>query len=207
MRVDGQAFELRIRVESCARHLLRRAGYGDDEAPGPVRIARGLGLEVVEVEAEEVHGDGEVQGDALLVRRGLTREAFGWAAAHEIMEWHAHDVGHRFAHYLDKERFCDAGAAALLAPWRAFRRDVHYVGPVFDTLAASYGLSVTAAALRLGETTGTPVAVVAPLSVRVRGVPREWGTADELRRAALGPPPVGLRRTRICSERVVLRAA
>jgi hypothetical protein len=208
MGVDGHGIELRISVERCARGLLRRAGYSDDETPGPVRIAHGLGLTVLEVPADEVRGDGEVQGDTLLVRWGLSRERFNWSIVHEVMEHHAYEVGHRFAHYLDKERWCDAGAAALLAPWRAFRRDIHSFGPEFAALARSYGLSPTAAALRFGECTGTPVAVIAPLSVRVRGVPRAWGTIAEMRQAAAyGCTPSDLRRTRLCAERVVLLAA
>jgi hypothetical protein len=204
--IEGHGLGFRMSVERCARTLIHRAGFRDHETPGPVRVARGLGLNVLEVPAEEVCGDGEVQGDTLLVREGLSAAGFAAAIVHELVEHHAYASRLRFGDVVAKERWCDSVAAAIIAPFEPFSRDALLVGPEFGALAISYGLTPTSAALRFGECTGRPIAVVAPQTVRVRGIPRSWGTAEELRWAA-EVDPGELKRTRLCPERVVLRAA
>jgi hypothetical protein len=199
---------MQIEIERDARRLLGLAGFGTEDTPGPVLIAHGLCLGVIEVPAGTIGGDGEVQENTVLVREGLSPGAFAWTIAHEIWEHHTATSRRRFRHFIDKEVWCDAGAAALLAPRLAFEADARRMGPAFVELGASYGISATAAALRYGEVTGAPVAVVAPLTVRTRGLPCYWPAAPVLRRTAAEPAlPRGVRRSRLAGQRVALVAA
>jgi hypothetical protein len=126
----------------------------------------------------------------------------------------AHEIGHyllRRARFVgdDEERAADYLGAALIAPRRAFLAARRAMGDDLPNLARTFGMTETAAALRLGEVCHVPLAVVAPQTVRVRG-PEEWVWPDEstLRRWARGLAQPGIRKVRLTDDprRVVLDA-
>ncbi len=97
------------------------------------------------------------------------------------------DVAHELGHFLirragllieDEEAAANYLAGALLAPRRTFREALRTVGHRLPELAEMFAMTETAAALRIGEVEGTPIAVVAPRHVRVRG-PESWQWPDE----------------------------
>lgn len=98
----------------------------------------------------------------------------------------------------------DALAAALLAPRQQFLRALGEDGYRLPILARRFETTESCVALRAGEVTGEPMALVAPRSVRVRGAEWTWPTERELRRGSLpGVRKVSLRTER---PRFVLRA-
>jgi predicted transcriptional regulator len=190
-------------AEDVAARLLHRAGYDLDDAPGPVRIAHGLGVEILRVAPEECWGRGEAARDCdlIYVRAGLAPEELAFTIAHEVMEWHLARAPHPLAHGPQKEAFCDIGAAALLAPRRAFYEDARHHGPDLSRLGRRYGITQSCAALRYGEVTGAPTALVAPMTVRLRGLPWGWPPRAQMRRLACLPAMPGMIRTRLGDDR------
>jgi len=125
-------------------------------------------------------------------------------------------VGHELAHWLmdlcgvknddNEEAAADYLAAALLAPRETFRAALRELGEDLPALANVFHVTETCAALRLGEVTGQPLAVVTPHRVHVRG-PEEWVWPDEMTlRAWTRKTPPGVRSTRLTDDprRVVL---
>lgn len=101
-----------------------------------------------------------------------------WVAAHEVAHWAFRRCGREVS-----ERACDALGAALVAPvplYDAVRKRTHDVRTVADAM----GTTMSVAALREGEVTGRPVALVASSKIVLRG--RTWGWPDEreIRRVA-----------------------
>ena len=109
----------------------------------------------------------------------------------------------------DTEAVCNAVAAALVTPSRAFASVVRDVGEDLPELARRFVTTESVVALRLGEVLYEPVALVTPHSVHARG-PEDWAWPDEatVRRVARNGRP-GIRRTKITDARgrVVLRPA
>lgn len=123
-----------------------------------------------------------------------------------------HEIGHIFMKRLgveDSEDGADYIAAGVLMPAKDFRVRLREVGEDPTQLALPFGVTETSAALRLGEVNGVPVAVVAPLIVRVRG-PEEWnwGSDPVVRQLSrTGGAGVIKAKLRDDSRRVWLRAA
>lgn len=181
-------------IEGDAAWLYKRAGL-DTGAPAPP-----LWL------ATEILGPGSVvavpslreRGGACLVRvNGKPRVYYraslppvlrDFAIGHELGHWL---LGDRIAGERDTEAACDYLAAALIAPRAAFLRAVQKHGARFTRLAKAFATTESLVALRYGECTGEPLALVAPRSVRVRGAAFEWPTEVEMRAEAPGP---GLRK-------------
>lgn len=182
--------------------MLRRYGEGDGEPPRVVDLAkRVLGVGVQVVHARALPGDGalvNLLGERrIYVRRGLSPERLRWAVAHELGH-HALGIDSSTS---DNEDACNAFAAALLAPSRAFRAALAETGPSYTRLARWFLTSESCAALRLGEVTGCPLALLAPARVRVRGAEFSW--PEDLR----GSRPAKVRRATLRDDqrRVVLR--
>lgn len=188
------------------------AGAGlDAERPGVIRLAR-----VLLGPGAVTYGPRPVHGPAALIRVG---ETWRIIVGRNVPEAYAHfAVAHELGHYLlrqhgydgyDEERAADYLGAALIAPRRAFVTARRAVGDDLPELAHAFGMTETAAALRLGEVCHIPLAVVAPQTVRVRG-PEEWVWPDELtlRRWARGRVLPGIRKVRLTDDprRVVLDA-
>lgn len=81
------------------------------------------------------------------------------------------------------------------------------VGPAYAELASRLRLDEPAAALRFGEATGTPLALVEPRRVWVRGEPFWPMREEQLRRLAKLPAVPGTVREAIGSRRVAMRTA
>lgn len=107
----------------------------------------------------------------IAIRRGLSPERERWALLHELAEWHLAKLGYEEE---DVEDAAEAIAAALVAPREAYRDALAVHGRRFRHLAREFLTTQTAVALRLGEVTGTPVVVIAPARVRVRGDEWAW---------------------------------
>lgn len=191
-------------ADGVQRDLYQRARIDPDEPANMLTLAKGLGLEVHVLRPAPFPGDGALvrvyEQWKVFIRGGIERERKRFALAHEIAEW-------ALRGQVDEqiEEACNAVAAALIAPARAFRARRNEVGRNWEQLALPFGMTQTGAALRDGEVIGEPLAVVAKL-VRVRG-PDSWVWPDELtlRRWASKPPP-GLAKARLTDDpkRIVL---
>src|SRR5690606_30327780 len=103
-----------------------------------------------------------VEGERrIYVRRGLSAARQRFAVAHELAHWALGLLSGSEA-----EARCDALAACLVAPRRAFQRALRDTD-CYGELAELFGSTESCVALRLGEVTGEPVALVTPSSVRV----------------------------------------
>ena len=119
----------------------------------------------------------------------------------------AHEVGHWAllrAGYVgdDEERHADYIAGALIAPRRAFLAALLELGPNLPALAERFRTTESLIALRRGEVTALPTALVRPGLVRVRSqLEFVWPSEAMIRRWAQGTPPKGLAKTRLTDDR------
>jgi Zn-dependent peptidase ImmA (M78 family) len=169
-------------IEGEAGLLLRCAGADETELPRPALLAKRLGLRVFAVHAGALPGDASLArvGEEwrVYVRSRLPPERLGFAVAHELAEWHLRHVRDEGA-----EHVADRLAAAVLVPRRAFQRAARRE-PAWNDLAKRLRVSPVLAALRWGEVTDEPTAVVGPDAIRVRGAAWSWPPERELRRLA-----------------------
>lgn len=189
-------------VDAWQREIYERAGFDPDEAASPIRIAKGsLGPDGVRVVPHSaLPNDAKlamVNGRRFIfLRKGLPRERLLYAIAHELAELVLHgQVDERI------EDACNAIAGAVLAPRRAFFKRLREVGRDFEQLALPFGMTQTASALRLGETTDEPLVAVSPVIVRVRGRDFGWPSEPEIRRIARGPERPGVRKVPLTDDR------
>lgn len=127
----------------------------------------------------------------IYLRETGTARGRRWLVLHELAEWHLQRIDYRDG---DTEEQADALAAALAAPRPWYLQSLMNHGENFEALAHDFAVTETCAALRLGETTEAPVAVVAPERVRLRGGPQwAWPSLKRIRKAARGAAR-GLRR-------------
>lgn len=195
-------------LEGDSEWLYRRAGV-DCAAPAPpIWLAAqllGAGC-VLAVPALRQPGGAclaRVSGVArIYYRERLPPERRNFAVAHELAHWCLRDRAGE-----DVEQACDYLAAALIAPRRAFLKAVQKHGARFTRLAKAFATTESLVALRFGETTLEPLALVAPLSVRVRGSAYSWPSQSALRAIAAAPKP-RLRKAQLRDDarRLVLRA-
>jgi len=136
-------------------------------------------------------------------RSRLPPQRRDFVVAHELAHWALRDSA---GGELETEAACDSLAAALIAPRAAFLKVVARHGAHFTRLAKAFACSESLAALRFGETTLEPLALVAPRSFRVRGADYTWPSERVIREIAALPKP-GLRKAvlRDDSARVTLR--
>lgn len=188
--------------ERIADDIRVQAGLCDGS---PSRIARALGIDVAYVTGMIDRGGlAEAGGRWFIgIRRSLPDAYREHTIGHELAHWWARTNG-----VVDTEEQADYVGAALQMPRGAFFSVARETACALSDLAVAFGTTETAAALRLGELERAPVAVVAPVQVRVRG-PEEWAwpDADTLRRwARNGRPGLSKARLRDDRRRVVLRA-
>lgn len=180
-------------LEGIATALYKRLHLEPDEPVRPLRLAKEwLGADAVR--RGHVIGApariGKLGGRwTILVRPTLPPEYLQFYIAHEL--------GHALLaeeHYdgEDEEAAADRIGGALMAPMPAMRRLYRTHGLDLGALASAVTSTQTWAGLRVGEAIGTPIAVVSPEAVRVRG-PESfvWPAPPEIRRMAkakkLGP--------------------
>lgn len=154
---------------------IRVAARTDGVKAGGLEIAAMLGIPVVFTRPPDVHGEGEIEpyrGDfRILLLTGLSPQESSFAAAHEISHVWFRRTGAAFLTQDDEEDAADQVAAALLMPAALLLRSFILHDPDFPALALEYGVSQTAMALRFGELTGQPVAIVGASRPLFRGQP------------------------------------
>lgn len=199
---------MELDFEGAADALYREAGY-DDGAPAPILglAKRLLGPGALHrVHAGALRADAAlvtVQGERrIYVRRGLSQPRLRFAVAHELAHWALGlDSSCR-----ENEEQCNALAACLVAPRRAFLRALRET-ELYKDLAERFVTTESCAALRQAEVTGEPTALVCPHTIYVRGDEWIWPAERELRAlAARGGP--GIRKARLKDDRrrVAVRA-
>jgi hypothetical protein len=197
-----------VDIEGEAEGILSAEGFALDEPPdleilarcivGCSRVVDARGLRVP---AQYLHEIRTIQ-----LRPGMSPRRRRYLLAHELAERHL--VLHCYERD-DVERLADSIAAAIVLPRRAMRAAVGEVGRHLLELSDLLGASQSVVALRLGEVTGSPLALVTPRRVHVRGEPWEWPSEAELRQLARGPLPEGMERDEVSDapRRWVLTAA
>ncbi len=178
-------------IERDAEELLCSSGLDPNGDVFMTHLARRLGIKIVR------SSRAPFPGNAVLARVGrvwriylrtqISAESARFAVAHEIGEWWLRQRGNRER---DAEDVADCFGAALVAP----RRRVVCIirgGATIAHLAAEIRAAESLAALRVGEVTGEPTALVSQ-RVRVRGDEWTWPPESDLRRAVRGDAPRGL---------------
>jgi hypothetical protein len=167
-------------IEGDVSWLFQEAGVDEDEPTNVVELAQRClgGVDRVRfVSARHLYRDSDfrvIDGHpTIFVKDGLPLVRMYFGVAHELGEYRQYRRGHRGE---DGEMLANLIGAGVLAPRRAVQAAVH-LGMTLKDMAAGFHITQTCAALRLGEATGRPVAVVAPKGVRIRG--EEWGWPDE----------------------------
>lgn len=173
-------------VEGDAAVFLSLFGFSDGDAPSVgelceratgrrPRAVPGLGVEA-RLEPT-IDGEPEVLVSAELAATQAARARF--KAAHEL--------GHLFYESVrpyrgtDVELRCDAFAAAIVAPRRAFQLAIRKCGGHrVHALAKCFATTQSTALLRIGEVTGRPVALQRFTGVTTRGEPYGWPKASLL---------------------------
>lgn len=172
-------------AEGAARWVYERAGLDPTEPPGPTAVARALGIGVYTAPKRGAWGHGCLVRFAgawqIWLAPRLPEQHRAFAVAHEIAEW-----AHRHRETVGSEALCDATAAAVLAPRAAFAAIIGGE-PDFAALARAFRTTESCVALRIGEVTGRPMALVSPQTVRVRGDEWGWPDANAIRRMATRP--------------------
>ena len=156
-------------VDAFQRELYHRASLDPDEPVGMMTLARALGYDVNVMHPPKFAGDGARVEKRIYLRGGIPEQRQRFALAHELMEG---ELPLEYRRHLLREEICNAGAAALLAPRRAFTRRHNLVGNDWAQLALPFRISETAAVLRAGEAEDMPTAVVYSV-IRLRG-PEEF---------------------------------
>lgn len=113
------------------------------------------------------------------LRARLTEAEQRFVVGHELSHWALGDNA--------SEDDCDALAAALVVPRNIFQRAMRTCGTSLQELAHDLEITQSLAALRIGEVTGEPVALVTPQRVRARGAEWCWPDRERLWRMARAP--------------------
>lgn len=195
-------------AEGVARWLYELAGFSEGEPVGPRKLAKALGVGVEVAPRRGLWKDATmttVLGKRVIwLAPRLSPERTTFAICHELAEW-------AMAQRRDEgiEGLADAAAAAILAPRQLFREALGALGSDLPRLAHEFRTTETCVALRIGEVTAEPVALVSPQLVRVRGEDWCWPGEQEIRRLSRTDGAQLLRVVRLTddSRRVFLRAA
>lgn len=157
-------------------------------------LARRLGIPVHLVPNLRPRGWlADVDGRATIaLRKSLRGAEFRFTLGHELGHWALRRFGIRPADPVFEERIANAFSARLVVPKEHFVRLC--TGASFEDLARLYGTTQACIALRYGEVTGRPVAVVVPAHVYGRG-DAQWPDEGTVRMWARRGGP-GLARTR-----------
>lgn len=158
-------------IEAEAEGILRGAGFDPWDPPTIEQLAHAVCDRVVAHHglSSPARWVGATRELWVNPRLGPRRRAF--AVAHELAERHLAEQGYEGE---DIERRANALGAALLVPAPALRTALRVVGRRLPDLADAFDVSQSIVALRLGEVTGTPLALVLERRVAIRGEPFEW---------------------------------
>lgn len=193
-------------IERTAELLLRAAGLTNGEIPQAERVAaRLLGGGVRRVPGHVLRRDGALARVGaewcIFLRSDLPESRRAFTILHEISHW---AIGRDAT-----ELQCDALAAALLAPRGPFLAAVERHGFRLARLARCFCTTESCIALRVGEATGQPLALVTPTSIHLRGSGYLWPDEPRLRELAKTSRMAGIKRARLSDDRhrAVLRAS
>jgi Zn-dependent peptidase ImmA (M78 family) len=193
--------------ERAAIEMHRLAGMDPEKLNCPVRLARGSGVRVLDAGDTPMPGDGFCVSPGytslIFVNARLSRKRIAFAVAHELAEVELTRLGYDDP---DREEAADRFGAAILLPRPAVivaLRSQRWRG--VQDFASRLGVSSVCAALRLGEVTTDPVAVVDKGRAVTRGVDRWPEPPAKLAKCRTLPP--GLFRTWIDHGRVVIGEA
>lgn len=159
---------MQLDPESIAQEFLRRVRLDTGDVIEPAVLAGAHGLVLIQ---NAPRGCGGMLATPFLYSDGRRN-----TIVHELAH-HAVALARLPA---QDEYFIAAVAARLLTPTYAFKRALRW-GADHARLSREFGVSETCVALREGETTGRPIAVVTRSHVFARG-DWEWPAADVLRR-------------------------
>ena len=179
--------------------VYRVSGFNTDTpAPMMVLVKGILGPDSLRiVPASSLPGDAalaKIKGcSKIFLRKGLSPERARFAVAHEL----AHYVLGIGSNDPRGERACDAFAAKLIAPARAYQKAIESIGDRYGVLAKWFTTSESCVALRLGEVTGTPLALVTTAEVRLRGSFYSWGEASDVRSLAARRHIPGIKKAKL----------
>lgn len=173
-------------AESFIEDWYLRAGVRDPDVvmlPGElIRMRFGEESVVLVPHLKERASVCEIDGSPIYaVRSSLSRLARRHSLGHEMGHTACKDNGYSGE---DLERVCDYVGAGIQTRRGPFLKRAKQIGPDFAQLAKEFGTTETWAALRYGEVTSEPIAVVAPKAIRVRGANWEWGSPENVRSAA-----------------------
>lgn len=176
-----------------AAEIYERTGASLDAPPGPVWIAeRLLGADAIRFATVSMPCDATMVRERgrwrIILRGGASDAQQLYAIAHELGEW-----GLREYRGADAEDVANLVAACLIAPWPAFVSATLALGHDLPALARVFVTTESMIALRIGETTGEPIALVSPERVRTRGEAHPWPPDGQIREVATHGRP-GLRR-------------
>lgn len=130
----------------------------------------------------------------LRVHRACPKDRARFLVGHELAEWWYRGRSWAGGHP-EREAWCDALGAALVAPRPAFQRAVKALDNRVHRLAEAFNIPRACTMLRVGEVTGRPV--LYPLRGIARGEPFVWppaALARALRERPRGVHPVRLDR-------------
>jgi hypothetical protein len=192
-------------LEGVAEALYREIGAEPDEPQLQLRLARALlGADAVEIVPPGVLKTTRarlalVEGRWRIFVRRQARAEMAFGLAHEIGHWALLREGYQGD---DEESCADYLAGALIAPRRAFLQAIGELGRDLPQLAERFGTTESLVALRYGESTSVPLALVRPGLVRVRSqLEFVWPSEEVILRWARGRPPLGLAKTRLTDDR------
>lgn len=163
-------------TDRLATQTLELAGVPRSSIAPLARVARLLGIAVVLVPGLRVRGMlANVQGrPTIAIRKSLRGPEFSFTVGHELGHWALQRFGVKLDDPELEERTCNVFAACALMPRAQFGNQC--LDASVPELAATFRATQASVAMRLGEVTGRPVAVVLPSRVYARG---EWHAPDE----------------------------
>lgn len=157
-------------IEGMAEDALRGARLTATEQPDPVRLARRVVGSVVQLPANGLpraaflaRFNGKMH---VCVRGEFPPRALAWSLCHEVAEALLQRRPYRGP---DLEAVADRLAAALRAPRLFAERACRARGPRWSQLAIDFGSTESCAALRYGEVTSAPLALLTSGAARYRG--------------------------------------
>jgi hypothetical protein len=141
----------------------------------------------------------------LRVHRCAPPDRARWLVGHELAEWWYRDRFFPGGH-VEREAWCDALGAALVAPRPAFLSAMRALEHRVHRLAEAFDVPRALALLRIGEVDRRAVIYVRPSGPIARGAAFGWPIGPGLVRA-VGRPPPGVHPVRLDGHRMGLMAA
>ncbi len=191
-------------LEKLAEWAYRAAGLEPDTPAAPLELARLLiagGSHVPVARCTELRTPARLARVGsqwrIYVRASFDDTAMRWLVAHECAEWILARENYRGT---DIEQKAESLAARLIAPRPAARIAID-AGLDFQELAEAFGMSQSSAALRRGEVSREPTALITPEAVYLRGDDWAWGDDTAIRQIATAASTPGIVRAR-CTDNV-----